>query len=71
MVCRLQGQYSRASMPSLLYSLCHFYAIKSKQKQCTQMSVLVYTTIAIIPVCDLNYVRVLTVELNAVWVTPR
>jgi hypothetical protein len=48
--CKLQDQHSRAPIPSLLYSLCHVYAVKSEYKQCTQKSVSVYTMIAIIPV---------------------
>jgi hypothetical protein len=57
--CKLQGKYSRAPMPSLLCSLCHVFAVISEYKQCTQMSVSVNTTIAIIPVCAFTYVRVL------------
>jgi hypothetical protein len=71
MTRRLQGQYSRAPMPTLLYSLCHVYVVKSEYKQCTQMSVSVYTTIAIIPICAFTYVRVLTAELIVAWVTSR
>jgi hypothetical protein len=55
--CRLQVQYSRAPMPFLLYSLCPVYALKSEYKQFTQMSVSMYTTIAIIPGCAFTYVR--------------
>jgi hypothetical protein len=41
--CRLQGWYSGAPMPFLLYSLCHVYAVKIRvQTVYTNVSVSVH-----------------------------